>query len=104
MDKFLEQLPFLTAEHRSLSEGLADFIEQEIDPNADEEAVAGAAIRSYVASMGSAGILEYAVASAGRKPEVRSLCLIREALSYSSALADLAFVMQGLGTYAISQA
>jgi acyl-CoA dehydrogenase len=35
---------------------------------------------------------------------VRSLCLIREALAYSSALADLAFVMQGLGTYAIAKA
>jgi acyl-CoA dehydrogenase len=32
------------------------------------------------------------------------LCLIRETLSYSSSLADLAFVMQGLGTHAISQA
>jgi acyl-CoA dehydrogenase len=30
--------------------------------------------------------------------------VIREALAYSSSLADLAFVMQGLGTYAISQA
>jgi acyl-CoA dehydrogenase len=30
--------------------------------------------------------------------------LIREALSYSSSLADLAFVMQGLGTFAISRA
>jgi acyl-CoA dehydrogenase len=30
--------------------------------------------------------------------------VIREGLAYSSALADLAFVMQGLGTYAISQA
>ena len=35
---------------------------------------------------------------------MRALCLIREALSYSSPLADLAFVMQGLGTYAISLA
>ncbi len=39
-----------------------------------------------------------------QKLDVRALCLIREALAYSSALADLAFVMQGLGTYAISQA
>ena len=36
--------------------------------------------------------------------DVRSLCLVRELLSYSSSLADLAFVMQGLGTQAISQA
>ncbi|MGB8508232.1 MAG: acyl-CoA dehydrogenase, partial [Pyrinomonadaceae bacterium] len=29
-------------------------------------------------------------------------CVVREALGYSSSLADLAFVMQGLGTFAIS--
>jgi acyl-CoA dehydrogenase len=46
--------------------------------------------------------LNYAVAAS--KLDVRSLCLIREALAYSSSLADLAFVMQGLGTYAIAHA
>jgi acyl-CoA dehydrogenase len=54
--------------------------------------------------LAAAGVLHYAVASPDAKLDVRSLCLIREALAYSSALADLAFVMQGLGTYAISQA
>jgi acyl-CoA dehydrogenase len=49
-------------------------------------------------------LLRFAVAEAGVRFDTRSLCLIREALSYSSALADLAFVMQGLGTYAISLA
>ena len=49
-------------------------------------------------------MLRYAVASHDTRFDVRALCLIREALAYSSALADLAFVMQGLGTYAISQA
>ena len=47
-------------------------------------------------------LLNYAVAES--KLDVRSLCLIREALAYSSSLADLAFVMQGLGTYAIARA
>ena len=51
-----------------------------------------------------AGALHYSVASPGKKLDLRALCLIREALAYSSALADLAFVMQGLGTFAISQA
>jgi acyl-CoA dehydrogenase len=36
--------------------------------------------------------------------DARSLCLVREALAYYSPLADLAFVMQGLGTYALSLA
>jgi acyl-CoA dehydrogenase len=40
-----------------------------------------------------------------REPfDLRSFCIIREMLSYSSSLADLAFAMQGLGTYAISLA
>ena len=53
--------------------------------------------------LANAGVLRYAVAR-DSELDIRALCLIREALAYSSALADLAFVMQGLGTYAISQA
>jgi acyl-CoA dehydrogenase len=52
--------------------------------------------------LAGAGLLNYAVAES--KLDIRALCLIREALAYSSALADLAFVMQGLGTYAIARA
>jgi acyl-CoA dehydrogenase len=48
-------------------------------------------------------VLDYVVAKSSPL-SVRAICLIREALAYSSPLADLAFVMQGLGTYAISQA
>src|SRR5437667_6800841 len=36
------------------------------------------------------------------KIDVRSLCLIREALARRSGLADFAFAMQGLGSGAIS--
>ena len=63
-----------------------------------------AQLREFVSVPAKAGALHYAIASPGAKLDVRALCLIREALSYSSALADLAFVMQGLGTFAISQA
>lgn len=103
MDKFIEQLPFLTAEHRNLAAGVTTFVEQEIEKTAIEERDVDARLREYVSCLGDAGVLEYAVASAGKKLDVRALCLIRETLSYSSALADLAFVMQGLGTYAISR-
>src|SRR5256885_12678959 len=51
-----------------------------------------------------ADLLRYAVAMPGQAFDLRSFCIIRETLSYSSSLADLAFVMQGLGTYAISLA
>ena len=60
--------------------------------------------REYINVLAQAGVLRYAVATPNTRFDVRGLCLIREALAYSSSLADLAFVMQGLGTYAISQA
>lgn len=104
MDKFIDQLPFFTAEHRNLATALDTFVEQEIEPRAIEEGDADARLREYVGMLGKIGFLEYAVALPGAKLESRAICLIRETLSYSSALADLAFVMQGLGTYAISQA
>lgn len=102
MDSLIAQLPFFTTEHRNLAQGVAQFVAQEIEPRAaDEEDVDGLA-REFVNLLASAGLLNYSVAES--KIDLRSLCLIRETLAYSSPLADLAFVMQGLGTYAISQA
>jgi acyl-CoA dehydrogenase len=104
MDKFIEQLPFFTPEHRSLADDMQLFVSQEIETRAVEERDIDSRLREYVAVLAKAGALDYAVATPGAKLDVRALCLIREALAYSSALADLAFVMQGLGTYAISLA
>jgi acyl-CoA dehydrogenase len=98
------ELPFFTPEHLNLASSLATFIKLEIEPHATVEGDANSRIRQYVNVLAAAGVLHYAVASPNAKLDVRALCLIREALAYSSALADLAFVMQGLGTYAISQA
>jgi acyl-CoA dehydrogenase len=103
-DKFFEQLPFFTPEHRTLAANMESFVQLEIESRAIEEHDADAGLREYVAVLAKAGVLRYAVALPGVKLDVRALCLIREALAYSSALADVAFVMQGLGTYAISQA
>jgi acyl-CoA dehydrogenase len=104
MDKFIEQLPFFTPEHRNLATELSAFVKQEIEPRAMDEDDADARLREYVGMLGKIGVLEYSVALPGTKLESRAICLIRETLAYSSPLADLAFVMQGLGTYAISQA
>jgi alkylation response protein AidB-like acyl-CoA dehydrogenase len=103
MDKFIDQLPFFTPEHRTVAADIQSFVAQEVEPRAAEERDADARLREFVTALAEAGVLHYAVASTGSKLDARALCLIREALSYSSALADLAFVMQGLGTYAISQ-
>jgi acyl-CoA dehydrogenase len=103
MDQLIATLPFFTPELRNLAQSIAKFVEVEIEPHAFEEGDVDELTRHYVKVLASAGVLDYAVAKQSQL-NIRALCLIREELAYSSALADLAFVMQGLGTYAISQA
>ena len=102
MDSLISQLPFFTPEHHNLAQSVTQFVEREVEPRASSEDDVEGLARTFVSLLAEAGLLNYAVAES--KLDIRSLCLIREALSYSSSLADLAFVMQGLGTYAISQA
>lgn len=102
MDILYSQLPFFTSEHHNLAQSVARFVAQEIEPRAAEEEDVEGRARDFVNLLAQAGILNYAVAES--RLDVRSLCLIREELAYSSSLADLAFVMQGLGTYAIAHA
>ena len=101
MDHFVAQLPFFDPEHRTLAQTVATFVEQEIEPHAGAEDDVDGLAKHFVNILAQAGLLKYSVAVSHL--DVRALCLIREALSYSSALADLAFVMQGLGTYAIAR-
>jgi acyl-CoA dehydrogenase len=98
----INQLPFFTPEHRNLAQRVAEFVAQQIEPRASSEEDVEGLARNFVHLLAEAGLLNYSVAHT--KLDVRSLCLIREELAYSSALADLAFVMQGLGTYAIAEA
>jgi acyl-CoA dehydrogenase len=98
----LEELPFFTTEHRHLAESVAQFAAQEIEPHADVEEDVDGLARHLVGLLAAGDLLNYSVVRT--KLDVRALCLIREALSYSSSLADLAFVMQGLGTFAIAHA
>jgi acyl-CoA dehydrogenase len=102
MDRLITELPFFTPEHRSLVQSVEQFVAREIEPRAAEEEDVERLARDFVQLLAEAGILNYAIAES--KLDVRSVCLIREALGYSSSLADLAFVMQGLGTYAIARA
>lgn len=104
MDTFIDQLPFFTPEHRTLASDMETFVQREIETRAIEEHDLDAQLRDFIAVLAKAGALHYAVVAPGARLDVRALCLIREALAYSSALADIAFVMQGLGTFAISQA
>jgi len=73
-----------------------------------EEAAAdpSAGLRALVARFGEAGLLRLLAPAGvgGTFEQVRSvaLCLVRERLGFASPLADLAFTMQGLGSYAIT--
>ena len=102
MDSLISQVPFFTPEHRSLAQSVAELVEREIEPRAAMEDDVDGLARDFVKLLAGAGILNYAIATT--KLDVRALCLIREELAYSSALADLAFVMQGLGTFPIASA
>jgi acyl-CoA dehydrogenase len=105
MDNFIESSPFFTVEQRTLAASVAGFVEREIERRtAEEEQDIDGHFRTYLGVLADSGLLRYAVAYPAMKLDVRSLCVVREALAYSSSLADLAFVMQGLGTFAISLA
>ncbi|HKP72623.1 MAG TPA: acyl-CoA dehydrogenase family protein [Pyrinomonadaceae bacterium] len=110
MDRFIEETPFFTAEHLRLAASVASFVWREIEPRAKtdedetDQAKSDEKFRELVSVLAQAELLRYAVARPNAPFDVRALCLIREELSYSSPLADLAFVMQGLGTHAISLA
>src|SRR2546422_6684800 len=105
MDRFIETTPFFSSEQRALAEQIAQFAEREIEVRAgDDEGDTDDCLRGYVLLLAENDLLKYAVASPGQPFDLRSFCIIRETLSYSSSLADLAFTIQGLGTYAISLA
>jgi len=105
MDRFIDTTPFFSTDQRALAKLLANFTKREIEERAIRDEVdVDQALRGYVLLLAENALLRFAVASPGQQFDLRSFCIIREALSYSSSLADLAFVMQGLGTYAISLA
>ncbi len=63
----------------------------------------GAALRAMVAMLGARGLLGL-LTDGARLPRVswRAVCLARERLAHASPLLELAFAMQGLGSYAVT--
>ncbi len=107
-DQFFEETPFFTDEHRRLATSVANFVATEVETRAalEDEQGEDEHFREMLGLLGQSGLLSYSVPQLDNRPplDVRSLCLVREALAYSSSVADVAFVMQGLGTYAVSLA
>jgi acyl-CoA dehydrogenase len=106
-DRFFEETPFFSDEHARLAAVVANFAAREVEPRSaeEEEGDVDARFRQLLSLLAQADLLRYSVARGDLTPlDARSLCIVREALAYHSPLADLAFVMQGLGTYALSLA
>jgi acyl-CoA dehydrogenase len=92
--------PFFEPRHRELADSLEQWCADNLTGRYAEDL--DSECRTLVRELGAAGFLKRCVASADRRPDVRSLAIARETLAYSSALADFAFAMQGLGSGAIS--
>jgi acyl-CoA dehydrogenase len=100
MDQAHLRWPFFEAAHRSLGPEVAAWTRARSQAHypriVDEQA------RRWVQELGAGGWLRYVVPAAyggvHDSLDVRSLCVIRETLAYSSGLGDFAFAMQGLGT------
>jgi acyl-CoA dehydrogenase len=95
--------------HADLAERARAVAADEIRPmeeqsSGDEDAMA----RSFARALAASGLLRHVVSSehGGVHPvvDIRSLCLIREALGWASGFADTIFAMQGLGSFPITLA
>ena len=76
MDKFIDQLPFFTPEHRTVAADIQAFVAQEIEPRAAEERDIEAQLREFVGALAEA-----------RRFELRG-CLARQETGRARALPD----------------
>jgi len=95
---------FLEDRHLALADRARVFGEQRLRATAQDESHPAARTREIVSGLASAGLLPFAVAPPHGSMDLRALVAIREPLAYFSSLADTAFAMQGLGSYAVSRA
>jgi alkylation response protein AidB-like acyl-CoA dehydrogenase len=96
--------PFFEERHRQLAADLSEWTDAHLsDEHTDDlDQQCG----ELATQLGRAGWLRHCVPAAyggvSEQLDVRTLCLIRETLSYHSGLADFVFAMQGLGSGALS--
>lgn len=88
-------LPFFDAEHRGFAAGFGSWVASNLTEFESDEGGDGRAARSVFQALGAANWLNRSVAlsssPAGGRIDLRWVCLLREALGYSSAIADVAF-------------
>jgi acyl-CoA dehydrogenase len=96
----LWQWPFFDDSHFELADRLMQWLESW---SHDPDDVSHATCRRIVKELGEADFVRYAVPESIDNLDVRSLCVIREALTYHHAIYDALFTMQGIGTLALQQ-
>lgn len=105
MDDTLFDLPFFDDEHRDLARKLTAWARDHYHDRVHRGNVDDLC-RARVKALAQAGWLRYCVpghaGGALAKLDSRSLCLIRQILSYYDGLADFSFAMQGLGSGPLS--
>lgn len=104
-DRSFLSWPFLDERHRALQAKAESWAAEHAAALVDHHD-ADASCRRLVPALGAAGLLAHAVPAshggASDTLDVRSLCILRETLSYHAGLADFAFAMQGLGSGPVS--
>jgi acyl-CoA dehydrogenase len=97
--------PFFGAEHRDFAERLALWCAKSLPPLIDHHDI-DATSRRLVRALGEAGWLRPVVPAQygglSDKLDARSIAIAREVIAWHDGLADLAFTMQGLGSYPIT--
>ena len=101
-DRTFLDWPFFEDRHRALRTELEAWAERAVDP-VEHGADLDATTRRLVGALAADGWLRRCLPAAhGERPDVRSLCLVREGLAYRAGLAEFAFAMQGLGSVPIA--
>lgn len=96
----LWELPFFDQSHQDLAAKVLHWLAHA--PHEKSGDFVGQC-RGIVRALGEAGFLRYVVPEGNEKYDLRSICIIREALTYDHALLDGMFAMQGIGTIGIRQ-
>jgi acyl-CoA dehydrogenase len=95
--------PFLEEWHLKLAERVRAFGDKHLRAALRDESDPAGHTRELALKLAEANVLPAAVPPPWGVMDLRSLVAVREALAYFSSLADSAFAMQGLGSYALSQ-
>jgi len=91
--------PFFEDRHREFARKLNAWVTENIGTGVHEPEDLRTECIRLVRQLGDAGLLDSVVPQAGRDAlDVRTICLARETMAHYSALAEVMFAMQGLGS------